>query len=466
MCESTRTRNFRTGKLKHRAQRRRNFLAGLDDLLALCSLPCEREGVGVSSTTEPVLSIRELRKTYAIWTSQFSRMRALLGLARAARMVHALDGVTFEIRAGESVGVIGKNGSGKSTLMKILSRLGIPSSGEVTVRGRVQALLELGTGFHPDFSGRDNLYYSAILSGLSRREVDGLYASIVDFAELREVIDQPLRTYSSGMKMRLAFSVATALEPDLLLLDEVLAVGDTFFQMRCMERMQSFVERGGTLLLVSHDLSSILRMCPRTIWLDRGRIVKDGDSTDVLREYRNSIVAEEEARLRAASNGSQREGANFILERLRGTKQAEIVKVRFHDRAGNEKLVFRTGQYLECRARFRVSTHVDSLCVAFTLYRTDGVVAAQAISVLDGLPLRAFDPGEYEAKAAFDPLLLGPGDYVVSTALLPDVDPRDSRELKRYDVRSKADAINIERDPEQVIERGIVHHPVVWSIEG
>jgi homopolymeric O-antigen transport system ATP-binding protein len=414
---------------------------------------------------EPMLEVKDLEKIYTIWKGSLGRARGLFGLGKPAREVHALHGLSFEVKPGEAVGVIGRNGSGKSTLLKILSGLGLPTRGEVKVRGRVQALLELGTGFHPDFSGRENLYFSAMLMGLSRTDIDGLVDGILDFSELRDVIDQPLRTYSTGMKMRLAFSVATALRPDILLLDEVLAVGDSFFQFRCFERMDKFVRGGGTLLLVSHDLSSILRTCPRTIWIDKGRITRDADSTTVIRDYRQAMVDEEEARLKAARTPEQKAASQFVLDRMKGDKKAMILGVHFTDETGKKALVFHPGRALEGHIRFQVFEPLPKLVVALSLYRTDGVVAAQPISNLDGLSPRAFEPGEYEAKVRFDPLLIGPGDYVVSTSLHPDIDPRDRGALVIFDVRDQADVLNIARDPEHSIERGIVHHPVRWQID-
>jgi lipopolysaccharide transport system ATP-binding protein len=418
----------------------------------------------MAGAAEPALEVDGLEKTYTIWRGSFGRARGFLRLGKPAREVHALDGVSFRIASGEAVGIIGRNGSGKSTLLKALSGLSIPTRGTLKVRGRVQALLELGTGFHPEFTGRENLYFAAMLIGLSKTDVDGLLDAILDFSELRDVIDQPLRTYSTGMMMRLAFSVATALRPDVLLLDEVLAVGDSFFQFRCFERMEKFVRGGGTLLLVSHDLSSILRTCPRTIWIDKGKIRLDGDSTTVIREYRQSIVDEEEARLKAARTNEQKAASQFILDRLKGDKQATITDVYFTDETGKKSIVFHPGRVLEGHIRFQVDAPLPKIVVALTMYRTDGVVAAQPISALDGLPPTAIAPGAYEAKVRFDPLLIGPGDYVISTSLHPDVDPRNRGALVIFDVRDQIDVINIARDPEHAIERGIVHHPVRWEI--
>jgi lipopolysaccharide transport system ATP-binding protein len=204
----------------------------------------------------------------------------------------ALRDVSFSIGAGESVAIIGANGAGKSTLLQLICGLGRPTTGQVNVRGRVAALLELGAGFHPHLTGRENLYVSAIVGGLRRREVTALFDSIVSFAELESFIDQPLRTYSSGMRMRLAFSVAIHVDPALLIIDEGLAVGDAHFSAKCLERIRAFRRQGKTLLMVSHDMASVRDFCSRAIWLRRGGIVADGPVASVLRRYEAAIQQE------------------------------------------------------------------------------------------------------------------------------------------------------------------------------
>lgn len=197
----------------------------------------------------------------------------------------ALQDVSLNIGAGESVGLIGSNGAGKSTLLRLICGLGRPTTGQVDVRGRVAALLELGAGFHPHLTGRDNLYVSAILGGLRRREARELFDSIVEFAELGGFIDQPLRTYSSGMQMRLAFSVAIHVDPSVLIIDEGLAVGDAHFQQKCLDRIHAFRRAGKTLIIVSHDMAAVRSFCSRAIWLRRGRVAADGPVESVIRQY-------------------------------------------------------------------------------------------------------------------------------------------------------------------------------------
>jgi lipopolysaccharide transport system ATP-binding protein len=202
----------------------------------------------------------------------------------------ALDDVSFEVMRGERVGIVGRNGAGKSTLLKVLSRVVYPTRGAATIRGRLTSLLEVGTGFNENLSGRENVYLNASIHGLSRSEIDSRIDDIVDFAGIRPFLDTPVKRYSSGMQMRLAFAVAAHLDPDILLLDEVLAVGDLSFQQKCLERVEGLVSEGRTLLFVSHSLDAISRFCTRCIWLDEGRIRQDGPAERVVEAYLEELA--------------------------------------------------------------------------------------------------------------------------------------------------------------------------------
>lgn len=213
----------------------------------------------------------------------------LAGALRRGTPFWALQDVSFRIASGEAVGLIGHNGAGKSTLLRLVCGLGRPTRGRARVDGRVAALLELGAGFHPHLTGRENLYVSAIVSGLRRVEVEALYEDIVSFAEIEDFIDQPLRTYSSGMQMRLGFSVAVHVDPSILIVDEALAVGDGHFQQKCVERIEGFRRAGKTLLLVSHDMDMIRRFCERALWLQHGALVADGPANEITSAYEQSL---------------------------------------------------------------------------------------------------------------------------------------------------------------------------------
>ena len=235
-----------------------------------------------------LLEMRGVTKDYPKVSTGGDRLRTLWSLlTRSAEFPHfrALDSIDLEVRRGESVGLVGENGAGKSTLLKIVAGVTRPTRGSVRLDGRVSALLELGSGFHPDYTGRENIYLSSAVMGLSRREVRSKVDSIIEFADIGEHIDEPIKHYSSGMGVRLGFAVATAMNPDLLITDEVLAVGDESFQKKCIQWLQNYLDGGGTLLLVSHSMYHVQTLCRKALWLDHGRPRLFGDSSDVTREY-------------------------------------------------------------------------------------------------------------------------------------------------------------------------------------
>lgn len=199
--------------------------------------------------------------------------------------LHILKGINLEIKQGETVGLIGTNGSGKSTLLKLMTKIIYPNKGKITVNGKLASLLELGAGFHPDFSGRENIYFNASIFGMTKKEIDNRLEKIIKFSELEEFIDNPVRTYSSGMYMRLAFAVAINVDADILLVDEILAVGDQHFQDRCLEKMGELKREGKTIVIVSHDMKKIKQFCDKAVWLKDGQIKMQGNTEEVVDEY-------------------------------------------------------------------------------------------------------------------------------------------------------------------------------------
>jgi lipopolysaccharide transport system ATP-binding protein len=241
------------------------------------------------------VTVENLGKRY--WLRQAAPatfQQALVAMVRGVQSspFWALRGVSFSVAAGESVGVIGPNGAGKTTLLRIVCGLVRPTTGRARVTGRVSALLEIGAGFHPHLTGRENLFVSAIVSGLTRKEARARFDEIVEFAELGGFIDQPLRTYSSGMQLRLGFAIAIHVQPTVMIIDEGLAVGDGHFQRKCLDRIESFRVHGKTLLVVSHDLALVRAFCSRAVWLRRGQLAADGPVEDVLPRY-EAVIAED-----------------------------------------------------------------------------------------------------------------------------------------------------------------------------
>jgi len=239
-------------------------------------------------TTEPVISARNLSKTYRIYNNPYGRLWERLPWNKGKtfhRPIHAVQDVTFDVEPGECMGLIGTNGAGKSTLLKVLSGTTFPTSGSYTVRGRVTSLLELGAGFHMAFSGRDNIFMNAAMMGFSRKEAQKKYNEIVEFSELGEFIKAPVRTYSSGMQARLGFSVAVSSEPDLLIIDEILAVGDMNFRRKCVDKIMDYKKRGKAMFFCSHSLYDVRQMCDRVVWMKNGVMQMLADSVTVTNEY-------------------------------------------------------------------------------------------------------------------------------------------------------------------------------------
>ena len=235
-----------------------------------------------------VIEVKDVTKSFKIYTDKGKMLKEKILFRNRNRyeMRNVLKGISFEVKRGESIGLIGNNGCGKSTTLKLLSKIIYPNSGSIQIAGRVSSLIELGAGFHPDMSGRENIFINAAIFGLSRKETEKRLDSIIEFSELEEFIDNPVRTYSSGMYMRLAFSVAISVDADILLIDEILAVGDTNFQAKCFNKLREIKASGVTIIMVSHDSNMIERFCDRAIWLNDGRIVEQGKTTQVVDAYK------------------------------------------------------------------------------------------------------------------------------------------------------------------------------------
>lgn len=242
----------------------------------------------------PAIEVQDVSKVFKLYHEQYHTLKErLIFLRRAKRFeeFHALSDVSFEIEEGTTFGLIGANGSGKSTMLKLMAGILRPSAGELRVRGRVGALLEVGAGFHPDLTGRQNVYLNGSILGFSKREIDAKFDDIVSFAEMEAFIDNPVRNYSSGMYIRLGFAVAVHMDPDILLIDEVIAVGDEAFQKKCMARMRSFQDEGKTILLVTHAVDGVRDLCSQACLLNKGKVAAFGDPSEVIRAYRNKVSA-------------------------------------------------------------------------------------------------------------------------------------------------------------------------------
>jgi lipopolysaccharide transport system ATP-binding protein len=359
------------------------------------------------------IQVSGLGKAYKSYSSQWSRLAEWIGASGKPRhRLHwVLKDVTFLLRAGEAVGIVGANGAGKSTLLKLLTGTTQPTTGRLSVSGKVAALLELGMGFHPDFTGRQNAMMGGQLLGLSLEEINQLMPGIEAFAEIGEYIDQPVRTYSSGMQMRLAFSVATARRPDVLIVDEALSVGDTYFQHKSFERIREFRRAGTTLLIVSHDRYAIQTICDRAILLDCGQLIKEGLPVDVL-DYYNAMIAE-----RDHQTVRQERLQNGRMRTISGSGEASVVDMQLLDASGTIADTVEVGDALELQVRVAIRQHVPRLVLGFMIKDRLG----QAIYGINthrlDKPLTDLEPGTEILYRYRFPANLGKGSYSISLSL-------------------------------------------------
>lgn len=332
---------------------------------------------------QPLIELRHVSRQY---TMQRSRHRSLQEMfirwLRREKKVNEvfwpLRDVSFAIHPGDCVGIIGPNGAGKSTLLKLITGILAPTEGDLFVNGRISSLLELGAGFHPDLTGRENIYLNGSIYGLSRAQMDKKLDSIIDYAELGEFIDTPIKHYSSGMYVRLGFAVAIHTNPDLLLVDEVLAVGDAAFQRKCLTSIQKFRDNGGTLVFVSHDLTSIQTICKRVLWLEHGKIQAEGHPTEVIMAYIQHLAALEEAKQGGkeakspATPGEAGDEEQAKIQRRWGSGEIRIAAVELCDVTGQPRAAFRNGEPMIIRLSYEASTRVEAPIFGLAIYHQNG----------------------------------------------------------------------------------------------
>jgi lipopolysaccharide transport system ATP-binding protein len=360
------------------------------------------------------IRVAGLGKAYKHYPARWSRLAEWLLPSRGARhTLHwVLKDINFQVAPGEALGLVGINGAGKSTLLKLIAGTCAPTAGFVAMTGRVAALLELGMGFHPDFSGRQNAVMAGQLLGLSKDEITALMPHIADFAGIGDYLDQPLRVYSSGMQMRLAFSVATARRPDILIVDEALAVGDAWFQHKSFERIRQFRRQGTTLLLVSHDKQAIQSVCDRAMLLDGGRLAREGKPEQVM-DYYNAMIAE-----RDNVTVRQHRLHDGRLQTVSGTGEATVTDIALLDRHGARVEVVDVGSAVTLQVTVRARAPIARMVLGYLIKDRLGQSMYGTNTHLKNLALTQVAAGEQVVYRFRFPMNLGPGSYSVATAIV------------------------------------------------
>jgi ABC-2 type transport system ATP-binding protein/lipopolysaccharide transport system ATP-binding protein len=376
----------------------------------------------------PAIAVQNLTRIYQKYSAQhrFKTFKSALlkgDLFRSLRpdeLVRALDDVTFRVNQGTTFGVIGENGSGKSTLLKVVAGIAKPTSGRVEVQGKVSALIELGAGFHPEITGRENITINGIMLGLSRKEIQEKYQDIVRFAELEEFIDAPVKTYSSGMYMRLGFSIAINVNPDVLLVDEVLAVGDASFVPKCLDRIDDFRRRKKTILFVSHDLATVEKICDRVAWLKNGRIQTIGEPRRVIDAYLQDVAEKQEGEfeMRQQDIGSRE---RFVEEEERrenrwGKREIEIKNVRLLGADGKEKHVFSPRECMLIEMNVESYSRIEDFVFGIGIFNSQGICVYGTNTQLEEMkPLQIQGSGRVLCR--IDRLSLVNGTYYLDVAV-------------------------------------------------
>lgn len=364
--------------------------------------------------SDVVISARNLGKTYRIFGHPGDRIRQALTLGRMRfhREFTALRDVSFDIKKGETVGIIGRNGSGKSTLLQVICGILKPTSGTVTVNGRVSALLELGAGFNPEFTGRENVYFQGAVMGLSKEEMSARFDDIAHFADIGEFVDQPVRTYSSGMFVRLAFAAAIHVDPDILVIDEALSVGDIGFQAKCMRKIAELQESGVTILLVTHNTDQVVNHCSRGLLLDHGALILDDIAKASIFEYKRLITS---GKPHAPVHGqtdtlSQR----LSTQEAEGTGKAQFIEISLVDSSGTPSDTVHRNAEFAINARVQLHDTLKSPLIFFLLSDAKGTSLCGTSSLAQGIDFGAVKEGA-ELEIAFrQPMLLNPGEYFLS----------------------------------------------------
>lgn len=359
---------------------------------------------------EDAIVIKDVQKKFRVFYDKGQSFKEILLFKNRSHYEErtVLNGISLTVKKGEAIGLVGHNGCGKSTLLKLMTRILYPDNGSISISGRVSSLIELGAGFHPDMSGRENIYTNAAIFGLTKKEIDKRLNDIISFSELEEFIDNPVRTYSSGMYMRLAFSVAINVDADVLLIDEILAVGDANFQAKCFNRLQEIKASGTTIVIVSHALAQIEQICDRTVWINDGKICAEGAPRDIHPVYLEFM----------GKNMRDTESANLIASNNTrwGNQNIKIKEVKVLDEDGNDGKAIATGSKVTFTIDYEMVKKTENVVFGIAIYRVDGIHCYGVNTMIDGLPAITVDSdGSY--SITIDKLQLLPGEYILDVSI-------------------------------------------------
>lgn len=378
--------------------------------------------------TEYSIEVKDVKKHFKVYMDKGATLkeRMLFSRRNAHENRQILNGISFSVPRGQAVGLIGRNGCGKSTTLKLLTRILKPNEGRVVIWGRISSLIELGAGFHPDMSGRENIYINATIFGLKKDEIDERLEEIIRFSELEDYIDNPVRTYSSGMYMRLAFAVAINVNADVLLIDEILAVGDVSFQKKCFERLKEIKDQGTTIVIVSHSMEQLYQICDRLIWLEDGRIKEDGEPKRIGMHYLDSMEDDRIARLAAESKEKlSDERGRSILEltqnvhpeaRRDGTHEVRFTKVTLTDGSGNPCQTFSTGDRVILKCLYETRLKQPKVNFNMDFVRDNWQYCYGSCYAKPGDELPQLSPSG-EITFAIERLMLLPGKYYLDIGI-------------------------------------------------
>ncbi|WP_338554867.1 ABC transporter ATP-binding protein [Paenibacillus sp. KS-LC4] len=396
---------------------------------------------------DPIISLRQISKSFKMYEKPIDRLKQVIMRKNNYKEFWPLKNITLDIYRGQTVGIIGKNGSGKSTLLQIIAQTLTPTEGEININGRIAALLELGSGFNPEYTGRENAIMNGAINGFTSAQIEERMAAIEAFADIGEFMDQPVKTYSSGMYVRLAFSCAIHVDPDILIVDEALAVGDMQFQLKCIEKMKAFKEQGKTILFVSHDGYSIRNFCDEAIWLIDGQIHQRGDANSVTKDYEDfmkhgldSIESDEKA----------------LHDEERSSQVLTINKVEFRDGQGEYKKHFQFGEDIYIELDYQLHQSQQDLVGGIALFDKQGTYICGLNTKLDKYKLSEL-PGSYKLILKYDKIALLPGTYSI------DVGFFESSGLVRLDYKARYDSFRI--SSERYFAEGLTFFEHEWSLE-